>query len=191
MHACFTVQTAIARTSQVDHILCYVCLCIARSIIAIGHRHRSSIILCYAYHRSSPSIIDRSSLGSSSQTLYCSPTHSHPLILAPANMVKLTGQFRVMFTDTYAKACDANQDKIVTLMDATQQILIESGVARKLRLPPKCVGVRPKNRGGKKMPPLAMNAKGSKIASVGFSPKLCSVDRWWGTTITSTNAWLS
>ena len=94
-------------------------------------------------------------------------------------MVKLTGAYLQRFTTSYHKACDANESQIVTLMDEMQQILIDSGVARKLRLPPKCVGVHPKNRGGNKMSPLAMNARGGKILSVGFSPKLCNVDRCW------------
>ena len=93
--------------------------------------------------------------------------------------MKLTGEYLQRFTASYDKACDANQSQIVTLMDEMQQILIDSGVARKLRLPPKCVGVHPKNRGGKRMSPLAMNARGGKIISVGFSARLCNVDRCW------------
>ena len=94
-------------------------------------------------------------------------------------MVKLVGVYLERFTTSYLKACDSSKSQIVTLMDEMQQILIDSGVAKKIRLQPKCVGVHPKNRGGNKMSPLAMNARGGKIISVGFSPKLCNVDRCW------------
>ena len=94
-------------------------------------------------------------------------------------MVKLVGVYFERFTTSYLKACDSNKSQIVTLMDEMQQILIESGVAKKIRLPPKYVGVHPKNRGGNKMSALAMNARGGKIISVGFSSKLCNVDRCW------------
>ena len=110
-------------------------------------------------------------------------------------MVKLVGVYLERFTTSYLKACDPSKLQIVTLMDEMQQILIDSSVAKKIGLQPKCVGVHPKNRGGNKISPLAMNARGGKITSVGFSPKLCNVDRCWAfrkvTASTSTSAWLS
>ena len=49
-------------------------------------------------------------------------------------MVELVGVYLERSTTSYLKACDPNQSQIVTLMDEMQQILIDSGAAKKIRL---------------------------------------------------------
>ena len=67
--------------------------------------------------------------------------------------------------------------KVIQNFDSMMSALKASGLVEEMQLPLHRVGVHPHNRGGKAMSGKTMQAKGSKIVSVGVSFKLCMPDR--------------
>ena len=83
-----------------------------------------------------------------------------------------------LFDLMYTKACDLrDENKLVTLLFQMLELLQKADEAYVAYVLPLHMGIHPKNRGGKRMSPLAMQKKGHKIYVVGFTPKLCGPDR--------------
>ncbi len=76
-----------------------------------------------------------------------------------------------------ALACKDGDTKIVKLFDQMLTILILSGEAVEMELPPKMAGIHKANRFGKLMVHRTVHKKGAKIVRVGFSWKLCGPDK--------------
>ena len=79
----------------------------------------------------------------------------------------------------YAKCCnlDDGDTKIVKVVYAMIELLVNSGQAYESVIHCKSMGVHPKNRSGKRMQANTMHKKGMKIESVGFATKLSGRDK--------------
>jgi len=65
---------------------------------------------------------------------------------------------------------DDSNSRIATVIDTVLQTLEREGLAWRVRIPPKHVGIHPQNRGGWGVTPAGVHALGSKIVAMGFLP---------------------
>lgn len=91
------------------------------------------------------------------------------------NSKSMRADFEAAYDASIGKT-DANT-KLIQNYDVMLACLKSSNLVEEMVLPVHRVGVHPSNRGGKAMSGKTMQAKGSKIVSVGVSTKLCGPDR--------------